>query len=699
MRTLLFVLAACSAFSFLPIHEGTILQGRVADDKGDPLIGATIKVLNGTDVVRGAISDYDGNYRISLDPGTYDVEVAYTGFSNQRTSGVKVLAGKINTLDFELGATVLSEVVIKEHKVPLIEQDNTSSGATLSSEQMRRMPTRSVNAISATKAGGKANRKKVKSNAATPGSSSVDGGAINVRGNRENAQTYYIDGIRVSGTTPPVSADTKRTKKDKQQAAKVTPPVTPPDNTPEHYSAIHENEFLKAGETPVSTFSIDVDGASFANSRRFINQGTLPPADAVRIEEFINYFDYEYEQPKGQHPFAMHTELSACPWNQENRLLMIGLQGLEIDEGQLPPSNLVFLVDVSGSMSAANKLELVKKSLELLTDHLRPQDRVALVTYAGAAGMVLPSTPGNQKTQIKNAIQNLSSGGSTAGAAGIQLAYNTARANFAKGGNNRVILCTDGDFNVGVSSEEALVSLIEQERESGVYLTVLGYGMGNYQDSKMQMLANKGNGNHAYIDQLSEAQKVLINEFGGTLFTIAKDVKIQIEFNPAKVASYRLIGYENRMLKKEDFDDDTKDAGELGSGHRVTALYEIVPVSAGQGLTAAEQRALIGEGATTGGEDLLKIKFRYKQPKKNASSMLIEAVVKDELVKTPSANFQLAAGAASFGLVLRNSKFKGNANYELAKRLVSESLSIDPNGYRKDLRDLITAAAILDTRP
>ncbi|HWB28780.1 MAG TPA: von Willebrand factor type A domain-containing protein [Chitinophagaceae bacterium] len=350
-----------------------------------------------------------------------------------------------------------------------------------------------------------------------------------------------------------------------------------PNFNTEGCDQIVENPYLEVKNNPLSTFSIDVDAASYSNVRRFLKDGTMPPPGAVRIEEMINYFSYQYPHLQGNDPFSVNTEIAACPWNSSHRLALIGLQGRQITYESLPASNLVFLVDVSGSMDEPDKLPLVKESLNLLVDQLREQDKVALVVYAGNAGLVLPATSGEYKRKIKEAINNLEAGGSTAGGAGIELAYKIAGENFVKGGNNRVILCTDGDFNVGISSDDGLENLIEKKREGGVYLTVLGYGTGNYQDGKMQKLADKGNGNHAYIDGINEAKKVLINEFGGTLFTIAKDVKLQVEFNPQKVRAYRLIGYENRMLAKEDFNNDRKDAGDLGSGHTVTALYEIIP--------------------------------------------------------------------------------------------------------------------------
>lgn len=476
------------------------------------------------------------------------------------------------------------------------------------------------------------------------------------------------------------------------------PEPTPEPNT-EDYAPIQENRFQPALQIPLSTFSIDVDAASYSNLRRFLNLGQMPPADAVRIEEMINYFDYDYPQPKGEHPFEVVTELSECPWQPEHRLLHIGLQGKSVSTDNLPASNLVFLIDVSGSMSDANKLPLLQSAFKLLVDQLRQKDKVAIVVYAGAAGLVLSPTDGTDKQKIKEALDKLSAGGSTAGGAGIQLAYKTAREQFVKGGNNRVILATDGDFNVGASSDEEMVKLIEKERESGIFLTVLGFGMGNYKDSKMQQLADKGNGNHAYIDNMSEARKVLVSEFGGTLFTIAKDVKLQIEFNPAKVQAYRLIGYENRMLNKEDFNDDKKDAGELGSGHTVTALYEIIPVGVKSSFIATvddlkyqkpedEKKVTIVPS-----NEIVNIKLRYKQPE-GSKSQLIEKPVLDKPLKAGETtdNFQWSAAVAEFGMLLRKSELKGNATYAQALKLAKSDQGKDVNGYRREMIQLLEIA-------
>ncbi len=466
----------------------------------------------------------------------------------------------------------------------------------------------------------------------------------------------------------------------------------------EGYDHISENKFLKVSDNPLSTFSIDVDAASYSNVRRFITQGQLPPAGAIRIEEMINYFKYNYPQPTGTDPFSINSEIANAPWNKDHKLVMIGLQGKKIPVDDLPPSNLVFLIDVSGSMMSANKLPLVQQSMKMLVDQLREQDMVSIVVYAGAAGLVLPPTSGYEKQTIKEAIDKLTAGGSTAGGAGIKLAYNTARENFLKNGNNRVILCTDGDFNVGASSDDAMVTLIEKERNSGVFLTVLGYGMGNYQDAKMQKLADKGNGNHAYIDGLSEAKKVLVNEFGGTLFTIAKDVKLQVEFNPAKVKGYRLIGYENRMLAKEDFNDDKKDAGELGSAHTVTALYEIIPVGVNSEFlknvdSLKYQSTLQPLSASSHNGEMLTVKFRYKEPDGDKSK-LIEHAVQDRSLPLASAseNFRFAASVAEFGMLLRSSEFKSDASYESVISLARGAKKKDPEGYRSEFLKLVKKA-------
>jgi len=473
-----------------------------------------------------------------------------------------------------------------------------------------------------------------------------------------------------------------------------------PQYDTESYQEITENGFKNAVQHPLSTFSIDVDAASYSNLRRFINNGSLPPADAVRIEEMVNYFDYEYPQPKGDDPVNISTEISSAPWNTSHKLVRIGLQGRDITTDRLPASNLVFLIDVSGSMDQPNKLPLLISSFKMLVDQLRASDKVAIVVYAGNAGLVLPSTPGDQKIKIKEALNQLQAGGSTAGGQGIELAYKIATEHFVQGGNNRVILATDGDFNIGMSSDAQMQKLIEQKRKTGVFLTALGYGMGNYKDSKLETLADKGNGNYAYIDNISEARKVLINEFGGTLFTIAKDVKLQVEFNPSKVQAYRLIGYENRMLKARDFNDDQKDAGEMGAGHTVTALYEVIPVGINSRFSGsvdelkyqAESKPLTRNNS----KEIMTVKMRYKKPDGNQSK-LIEQAVTDQ--STPfdktTENFRFSAAVAEFGMLLRQSDFKQSADFDRVIRNAKNAIGKDNEGYRSEFIKLAKSAKVL----
>lgn len=462
----------------------------------------------------------------------------------------------------------------------------------------------------------------------------------------------------------------------------------------EDYSTIHENGFKRTVSDPLTTFSIDVDRAAYSNVRRFLNDGQRPPKDAVRIEEMINYFEYETIEQTANQPFAIKTELTASPWNKENQLLHVMMQTPKLKIDNLPPTNLVFLIDVSGSMGAANKLGLLKSAFTLLVNEMRPTDRVAIVTYAGAAGLVLPSTSGKEKEKIKAALERLSSGGSTAGGEGIELAYKVAAENFIEDGNNRIILATDGDFNVGVSSDAGLERLIEKKRETGIFLSTLGFGMGNYKDNKMETLADKGNGNYAYIDNMMEAKKVLVNEFGGTLFTVAKDVKIQIEFNPKYVQAYRLIGYENRLLNNEDFDNDKKDAGEIGSGHTVTALYELIPAGVNSNyLSATELKYQETKPVNSNTKELLTLKVRYKEPTGSASKK-IEIPVRyalSELAES-SENVRFAAAVATFGMLLRDSEYKGNATFQQVIKLAENAKGVDKEGYRAEFISLVKLA-------
>ena len=468
----------------------------------------------------------------------------------------------------------------------------------------------------------------------------------------------------------------------------------------EEYGRIQENGFKSVADTPLSTFSIDVDPASYSNMRRFINRGELPPADAIRTEELVNYFSYDYPKPTGNDPVKITVEAGTCTWNTAHRLVRIGLKAKEIPTGQLPASNLVFLIDVSGSMWGANRLDLVKSSLKLLVNNLRNKDKVAIVTYAGSAGVKLEATSGGDKQKIREAIDELTASGSTAGGAGIHLAYQIAKKNFISDGNNRIILCSDGDFNVGVSSAEGLEQLIEKERKSGVHLTVLGYGMGNYKDKKIQVLAEKGNGNHAYIDNLQEANRVLVGEFGATLHTVAKDVKLQVEFNPSQVQAYRLIGYESRLLKDEDFNNDAKDAGDMGAGHTVTAFYEVIPAGVkneyvGKVDDLKYQKKEKMTLKPTGSDELLTVKLRYKAPDKDVSRKM-ELPFVDNKGDSVSSDFRFASAVAMFGQLLRDSDFKGTADYDKVIKLAKQGLNNDERGYRREFIRLVEAAKGLE---
>jgi Ca-activated chloride channel family protein len=468
-----------------------------------------------------------------------------------------------------------------------------------------------------------------------------------------------------------------------------------PLNDTESYAHIAENDFIAVADDPRSTFSIDVDTAAYSNMRRFLNEGRLPPADAVRIEELVNYFDYDYAQPRGDDPFSVTTEVAPCPWQPDHRLVHVGLQGKDVAAKEVPPRNLVFLLDVSGSMSDADKLPLLKHGMRMLADQVRAQDRVSIVVYAGAAGMVLEPTA--DRDAIKSALDRLESGGSTNGGEGIELAYRLAADSFMKGGINRVILATDGDFNVGTTSEGELVRMIEEKRETGVFLSVLGFGTGNLNDSTMEQLADKGNGNYAYLDSGAEAHKVLVEQAGATLMTIAKDVKIQVEFNPAEVAAYRLVGYENRKLEHRDFNDDTKDAGEIGAGHTVTALYEIVP--AGQGvapevdpLQYQEPGTALTPAAKSG--ELMLVKLRYKQPNGSKSKLLSVAVKDgDGSIEGSSETFRFSAAVAEMGLLLRGSKWRGQASWAQTYELAAGAQGRDPQGRRAEMLSLVQQAA------
>jgi len=479
-------------------------------------------------------------------------------------------------------------------------------------------------------------------------------------------------------------------------------PEAYPEMNTDEFAAIEPNRFQRADLQPLSTFSIDVDTGGYSIVRKFLNDNELPPANAIRSEELINYFSYDYPKPDGKHPFSVYTELASCPWNDQHQLVHIGLKGMELETKDLPSSNLVFLIDVSGSMDEPNKLPLVQSSLSMLTDQLRENDYVSIVVYAGAAGLVLPPTSGMHKDKIKKALYDLEAGGSTAGGEGIQLAYKTAADNLIKEGNNRVILCSDGDFNVGISSTAELVDYVKKQRDSGIFISILGYGMGNYKDNRMEQIANQGNGNYAYIDDILEAKKVLVNEMSGTLLTIAKDVKIQVEFNPAVVGAYRLIGYENRMLQAEDFKDDTKDAGEMGAGHSVTALYEIITLESGENLPDIDSlryaKPAVPADASTA--EMLFVKLRYKLPDGDESIPLDQPLPNKSLPwQESSQNFRWAAAVAVYSMLLQENPNQGMADWDLVMSLAKSSKGEDPNGYRAEFIRLAEKASLMKPIP
>jgi Ca-activated chloride channel homolog len=537
----------------------------------------------------------------------------------------------------------------------------------------------------------------------------AEGRSSSITGGRRSPQSLINSApIPVFGAPPPMPLAQPMPAGSTGTLPKIKSPMVPapqpdepwrrpqqPGNT-EGYSPIDENPFLRPASNPLSTFSIDVDTASYSNVRRMITAGTKPPKDAVRLEEFINYFPYNYAKPQGDQPFSVNTGVTTTPWNPQHKLVRIGLQGQQL--ATPPPSNLVFLLDVSGSMDQPNKLPLLKQSICLLVQQLSAQDKVSIVVYAGNSGLVLPPTSGDQKQKIMAAIDQLEAGGSTAGGEGIELAYKQAQAAFIKGGNNRVILATDGDFNVGPSSDAELVRMIEQKRDRGIFLTVLGFGSGNYKDSKMEQLADKGNGNYAYIDTIGEAKKVLGEDLRGTLFTIAKDVKIQVEFNPAKVQAYRLIGYENRALRDQDFNDDRKDAGEIGSGHRVTALYEILPTGVTSDVKIPSIDPLkyqkidpkdnpLNAMPFAPSDELMQVKLRYKAPNGDTSKLITQPIL--DRVSDADSDMQFASSVALFGMILRDSEYKGKAGIPDVLRLATAGQSDDRNGYRSEFIRLV----------
>jgi len=636
--TVIGILAGLMLFLGITLAEGPAsLEGIITDNHGTPVSGVKVVAQNAsTQILYHTKTDKKGHYAfINLPAGIYDVWVDMPGFKTVRNTGVPIRSAKAAVVNFTLHLEGNTIVPAQPVEVELLKEKSDKR---------------------------------------------VLGGVV---------------GGVLGGVVGEIAAPIRYRPQDASHYQ------SSQDWNTEEYDRVYENRFLLALDNPLSTFSIDVDTASYSNVRRFINSNQFPYKDAVRIEEMINYFSYDYPLPKDPHPFSIYTEISTCPWNDAHRLIHIGLQGKKLESKKLPPSNLVFLLDVSGSMSTPNKLPLLQQAFKLLVKELGANDRVSIVVYAGAAGLVLPSTAATQKETIITAIDRLNAGGSTAGGAGIKLAYRVAEENFIQEGNNRIILATDGDFNVGVSSTSELVRMIEDYRKKGIFLTILGFGMGNYKDGRMEQLANKGNGNYYYIDNLMEAKKVFVNDMRGTLFTIAKDVKLQIEFNPAKVKAYRLIGYENRLLKKEDFADDTKDAGELGAGHTVTALYEIIPYGSEEEIPGSDDleyqdNRISPEAFKT--KEIMTIKLRYKKPDGEKSKLIVHPLKdRDIVLAKASDNFRFSAAVAAFGMLLRDSEYKGDTTYESVLKLARDGKGKDFFGYRAEFIQLVEKCSLLES--
>ncbi len=708
-------------FGVSTIHAQAILNGTVFDELGEPTIGASIKLYKSEAFIAGTASNFHGNFTFSVPAGKYSIVISYAGYADHRIDSLTLWEKKPTTMQIKLRlGNMLEEVVVTAYVVDPLKVDETTqgviwhetdnltqdgevqpsppdpSGATpLTSNDVIRLGTRNVNDIA---------------------SRSKEAARSEVGSQKSQAQ-YIVDGIRVTGELPPETESRMRHQEigDRGVTAPQATHPTPvheaiPTYHNESYPGLVENAFTLPQTAPLSTFGADVDVTAYANVRRFLNMGHQPPAGAVRTEEMINYFNYDYPAPKGNQPVAFTTELGDCPWNSKHKLLHIGLQAKQFEADKLPPSNLVFLIDVSGSMNSPDKLPLLKEGYRLMVEQLRPQDKISIVVYAGAAGTVLEPTSGDNKQIILEAIDNLRAGGSTAGAAGLKLAYQLAESNFIKDGNNRIILATDGDFNVGTTDNETLEEYVDKKRATGIFLSVIGFGTGNFKDARMQALAENGNGNAAYIDNLLEARKVLVEEFGGTLFTVAKDVKLQVEFNPARVGSYRLLGYESRLLAPEDFNDDTKDAGDMGSGHTVTALYELIPTGVKSSfLPSIEALNYQNSNFTSAiqspvnpSTDWATVRMKYKHPDKSMSQDKVEVRVagsSSAFAKT-SNNFRWSAAVAGWSLMLKSSAYLPD-DYTYAQLIpLAESARLpDDRGYRAECIRLMEAARDLGAAP
>ncbi len=676
--------------SFTVYAQEKTISGTVTDDSG-PLPGVSI-IIKGT--VTSTETDFDGKYTIKAKIS----DVLTFSFIGMQSQQIKVGTSTIINVILESDNT-LEEVVVVGYATSKRRKSITSAVSIISSQSISQPRKR------------KQRKRKHQNSPALALQGKAAGVTIRgVSSIKSNQPLYVLDGKivkskNISKINPNEikgihvlkgeNATSKYGNKGRYGVILINTNSNQHEN--ESYEEIVENKFEHVTFSPLSTFSIDVDKAAYSNVRRFLNNGQTVPADAVKIEEMINYFNYEYTQPTGEHPFSIQTELASSPWNTETKIVKIGLQGKKIANDKIPASNLVFLIDVSGSMGPSNKLPMLKSAFKLLVKQLRNKDKISIVVYAGAAGVVLKPTSGDDKSKILEALNNLEAGGSTAGGEGIELAYKIAQKNFIKNGNNRIILATDGDFNVGASGDKSMEELIVEKRKTGVFLTVLGFGMGNYKDSKLETLADKGNGNHAYIDTMQEAKRVLGTEFGGTLYTIAKDVKIQVEFNPKKVKAYRLIGYENRMLEDEDFIDDKKDAGELGSNHSVTALYEVIPVGVQTkfitDFDALKYTSNISN--TKFNDELLTVKFRYKKPTENKSIEMVHVLKDSKTSFTNTSNdFRFSTAVALFGMKLRKSKYAQKMNFEAIASIARNAKGNDKNGYRSEFIRLVEMAEI-----
>lgn len=693
--------------SFYISQEKTI-TGIVTSD-GNPLQGASI-IIKGTQT--GTQTDENGKYSIKANQGDV-LEFSYLGMEPKSfTVGVSNIINVSLTDSNKVIEAVVVNVAYGKSKKS--KNSNTSSQKQISGQTIPQSGSYNQSQGLVGKVSGlQVNSKPSQTNIVVRGMASVNkstnpliivDGEISTQKNAAKIPQASIQDISVMkstqasslygsrGTNGAIIINTKDDYGDVKLKKKIK--VDPIEIDNDEYESFVENQFENSTSNPLSTFSIDVDNASYTNIRKFINNGQAVPKDAVRIEEMMNFFKYTYAQPKNDTPFSINTEYGDCSWNSNHKLVKIGLQGKVIPTDNLPNSNFVFLIDVSGSMSDDNKLPLVIESLKALTKQLRKDDKISIVVYAGAAGLVLPATSGDDKKKIITSLENLEAGGSTAGGAGIQLAYKIAEENFIKGGNNRVIIATDGDFNVGASSDSDMITLIEEKRKSGIFLTCLGYGMGNYKDSKLEKLADKGNGNYAYIDNMQEANRFLVKEFKGSMFAIAKDVKIQIEFNPKHVQNYRLIGYENRKLHNEDFTNDAIDAGELGSGHTVTALYEIIPVGVKSNFSTEpiNLKYINTEVNNNVSNELATIKFRYKKPDGDVSIEIVQTIENNVInLENCSEDFKFCSAVAWFGLKLRDSKLVTNKNKTDILELATQSKSNDKDGYRSEFIRLVEA--------